>query len=1083
MSTITALLKLTGDASGAMAALNKVEGGISGIQKVAAGLTSVGKSLTTYVTLPIVAMGGMALKAAIDFESAFTGVIKTTDGLVDPVGNLTEMGETMRKGFRDLALEIPIAATELAGIGEAAGQLGIEAQNILGFTEVMAKLGVTTNLSSEQASMALAKLANVTGMPQTAFENLGSSVVALGNNMATTEADIVSMASRIAGAGSTIGLTEAEILGFAAALSSVGIEAAAGGSSISKVMVDIATAVANGGEALDQFAAVAGVSSEQFATSFKTAPAEAIDLFIQGLGKMQEEGTNVFAVLDEMGLSEIRTRDALLKLAGAEGVLTEALEISNAGWTENTALMNEAATKFGTTESQMALFKNTVVDIGITLGGALLPAFNNLLGVLQDAATGLSSLPGPTLEIVIGIAALAAAIGPVVTVIGALIGVVGTASAVVAAMGGVFTLTLPSLAAYAVAMIQAAATTLGMSAAAVTLVIPIAAAVAAIVALKTAVDFARQVQDLHSQSSATMTQHITQAAAAATSASVVAAEYQAAQARVNTVLQETPFYLRIFINEQKVAQVSSEQMSASLLRAATSYADYTSAMTATGQAAAILTEAQYEQAKASQAAADVIRELGSINDLTAGQMGDYAAMAGEAKVETDSLAGGVQEAAVTMEELAAATEAAAQQQSLLQEKLSDLQTAIQGPVKQANETYLKQEEEITGSIAELQTELAEYEKLNGTLVGSVDDLTLAQAGGEKAAGALAKAQQNLSDNTDPEKQLQLEAAVVKAKAGVEGANDAISAAGPHLADYSAKIEETKGKIEEWQGKLAEAAAAHRKSIQGIIFDMVQARLAADGWTEAEYELSLQIAESMGLIDTATADALSDVNDSLSDWEEGMVSSGEVVEDLAKIVDDNVEDVIGGFDTMAVDVGRSHEDFRDSMEDMVGAAEDWQNDLVGNSIIPDTMTSMKSILSSGLGGSVRITAAKFAEMIATAGTKLAEMKMTAQAKLIEIKAAFQAKLTEAKATVQAKLTEVKTVFQTKLTEAKTATQTKLTEIKTAFQAKLTEVKAVIQTKLTEIKTIFLTKLAEVKTTVETKLTEVKTAVTTKVSEFK
>ena len=64
--------------------------------------------------------------------------------------------------------------------------------------------------------------------------------------------------TRIAGAGNQIGLTEAQVLGFSAALSSVGIEAEAGGSAISKVFIDIASQVATSGENLGLLRPAAG---------------------------------------------------------------------------------------------------------------------------------------------------------------------------------------------------------------------------------------------------------------------------------------------------------------------------------------------------------------------------------------------------------------------------------------------------------------------------------------------------------------------------------------------------------------------------------------------------------------------------------------------------------------------------------------------------------------------------------------------------------------------------------------------------------------------------------------------------------
>ena len=90
--------------------------------------------------------------------------------------------ERLSSGIRDMSKQLPATAAQIAKVAEVSGQLGISADNVLGFTKVMIDMGETTNLSAEDAATAIAKIANITGMSADQYQRFGSSVVALGKS-------------------------------------------------------------------------------------------------------------------------------------------------------------------------------------------------------------------------------------------------------------------------------------------------------------------------------------------------------------------------------------------------------------------------------------------------------------------------------------------------------------------------------------------------------------------------------------------------------------------------------------------------------------------------------------------------------------------------------------------------------------------------------------------------------------------------------------------------------------------------------------------------------------------------------------
>lgn len=414
--SITAVLKANVDnfVSGMKQARSQMDNFVKNNKQTFDSFKQVGTMATVAGTAIAVGLGA-TVKLASDYQTAFAGVRKTTDATEAEFDKLSQ-------GIRNMSKELPASAVEIANVAEVAGQLGIKKDDILKFTRTMVDLGVSTNMSSEEAATSLARLANITQMPMENIDRLGSTVVALGNNLATTEGEIVAMSLRLAGVGAQIGLSEADIAGLAAAMSSVGIEAEAGGSAMSMVMKKIDKAVSLGGAAVEDFSEVTGLSANEFAALWKAKPIEALDLFIKSLGDSADKGENLAAMLDFMGIKGIREQDAILRLAGAHDVLGDSVDIANTAWDENTALTKEAEERYKTLESKMSIFMNVLKDIGISIGNVLMPYVTMLIDKLTDLGKWVGDLNPKFVTIATIVATVAAGflllVGPLLLLIG-----------------------------------------------------------------------------------------------------------------------------------------------------------------------------------------------------------------------------------------------------------------------------------------------------------------------------------------------------------------------------------------------------------------------------------------------------------------------------------------------------------------------------------------------------------------------------------------------------------------------------------------------------------------------------------------
>lgn len=355
------------------------------------------------------AMSFTAIKDATSFESAFAGVVKTVDAT-------TEELSKFRKELLEMSTRIPKTVEDLAKIAEIGGQLNVGIKDMKKFTETVAMLTDSTDISLEEGTLQIAQFMNVMKENMNNIDKVGSAITYLGNHSATTESKILSMASRIARSSKMIGMSSSDVLGISTAIASTGIEAEMGGSAFSKFAINIQNAVASSSGDLKTYAKLANTTAKEFQHLFKQDPAKAMSKVISGIGTSSDP----YAVLADLDIKEVRLRETVLALAGSHQELVKYLDSSANAFGKNKALAEEATKRYETSESALAMMRNEIRYASIEIGTAMLPIVRDLAEAIGGLASKFNALSPEQKEMISKMIMAGLVIGLVIGAIGAL---------------------------------------------------------------------------------------------------------------------------------------------------------------------------------------------------------------------------------------------------------------------------------------------------------------------------------------------------------------------------------------------------------------------------------------------------------------------------------------------------------------------------------------------------------------------------------------------------------------------------------------------------------------------------------------
>jgi TP901 family phage tail tape measure protein len=345
----------------------------------------------------ILAFNVGTVKAAADYQTAFAQIQRTSQATS---GELL----SLQADFLSLAQNIPVSFDKLAQIGTLAGQLGVETKNIAAFTETTAQFSATTNVTAEAAATAFGRLSTLLPDVGNNYKALGSSILNVGVNSVATESQIIETTTQIAAAGVQAGFTGSQIVGLAASFASLGVAPEQARGVVTRVFYDIGTAVAEGGDSLDNFAKISGMSAEDFKAAWGKDAGATFTEFLKGLKK---EGSGAQATINDLGITAVRDANSLLRLSQNVDEVSKNLKNAKEGFTDTSILSKSFATQAATLASKFQELVNTLQGFFAVIGSSGLPVLTTFVEALKGVVVGLTTIAaspvGQALGLVVGV--------------------------------------------------------------------------------------------------------------------------------------------------------------------------------------------------------------------------------------------------------------------------------------------------------------------------------------------------------------------------------------------------------------------------------------------------------------------------------------------------------------------------------------------------------------------------------------------------------------------------------------------------------------------------------------------------------
>jgi TP901 family phage tail tape measure protein len=377
------------------------------MQKAGEKISSVGKTLTLGVTLPIVGIGTAAVMASADFETTMNSLQVNANASAESMESLSK-------------LALKMGADTVFSAGEAADAMLELSKGGLTVADIEAgALAATMNLAATEG-MALADAATIISNAMNTFEvsaadtNKVVDILAAGAVASTAGVQDLALALKFVGStANTMGLPLSDVVTGIAALNNAGIDSSTAGTSLNQMLLGLVPTTRAASEVMKDLG-LTFLDSSGNVIPFNQV-VERLTTTFQGM----DDATRTFSLKKIFGVQGMRAANILIE-QGVQG-----FNDLNTAVTKTGIAADLANARMSGTAGAIEALKGSIDSVLIMLGDVLAPTIQSIANFLTEMTNRFAALDPDVQRFIVQFAAIAAAIGPVLFIVGKLIAVIG----------------------------------------------------------------------------------------------------------------------------------------------------------------------------------------------------------------------------------------------------------------------------------------------------------------------------------------------------------------------------------------------------------------------------------------------------------------------------------------------------------------------------------------------------------------------------------------------------------------------------------------------------------------------------------